>query len=45
MNLLNCPINRLSDMFGGFKGLITPYQFKKWQVPVGTTLKTITETY
>ena len=45
MNLLNCPINRLSDMFGGFKGLITPYQFKKWQVPVGTTLKTITEAY
>ena len=45
MNLLNCPINRLSDMFGGFKGLITPQQFKKWQVPVGTTLKTITEAY
>ena len=45
MNLLNCPINHLSDMFGGFKGLITPYQFKKWQVPVGTTLKTITEAY
>ena len=45
MNLLNCSINRLSDMFGGFKGLITPYQFKKWQVPVGTTLKTITEAY
>ena len=45
MNLLNCPINRLSDMFGGFKCLITPYQFKKWQVPVGTTLKTITEAY
>ena len=45
MNLLNCHINRLSDMFGGFKGLITPQQFKKWQVPVGTTLKTITEAY
>ena len=45
MNLLNCSINNLSHMFSGFKGLITPYQFKKWQVPVGTTLKTITETY
>ena len=45
MNLLNCPIGNLSHMFDGFKGLITPYQFKKWQVPVGTTLKTITETY
>lgn len=45
MNLLNCSIDNLSRMFSGFKGLITPYQFKKWQVPVGTTLKTITETY
>ncbi|WQJ51677.1 MAG: hypothetical protein [Hatfieldvirus porci] len=45
MNLLNCSINNLSHMFSGFKGLITPYQFKKWQVPVGTTLKTITDPY
>ena len=45
MNLLNCPKNYLSHMFDGFKDLITPYQFKKWQVPAGTTLKTITETY
>lgn len=45
MNLLNCSIGDLSRMFCGFKGIITPSQFKKWQVPVGTTLKTITETY
>ena len=32
-------------MFDGFKDLITPYQFKKWKVPAGTTLKTITDTY
>lgn len=45
MNLLNCPKNYLSHMFDGFKDLITPYQFKKWQVPAGTTLKTITDPY